>query len=161
TAVDFVAAKQGGEWAVSNALLREKSPLQVPADDVKLERARRAVGALIAADRAVFPGFASFQIAHLGLVTSDSTHHHIGELASRLALADPAGREALSRLVSRLAKPEPNPHWAIEAVLSDRDAIEGVTVAPTEAPPWADTPQCSAFGRELSALLSRALKLCD
>jgi hypothetical protein len=162
TAVDLVAMRQGGEWSVGNAQLRQKSPLQLPSDDVKLERGRRAVGALVAADRAVFPTFASFQIAHLGLVTSDSTHHHIGELASRLALADPSGPSALAKVLERLAQPQPNPHWALEAVLSDPDVLDGVAVVkPDDENWWHKAPECAVFGRELSALLARALRLCD
>lgn len=162
TAVDFVSRRQGGEWAVGNSLLREKSPLTLPADDIKLEKARRAVGALIAADHAVYPAFASFQVAHLGLVTSDSTHHHIGELASRLALSRPRGREALERLILRLGDPEPNPHWAIESVLSDPGVLDGMAVEePPEADWWLNNAECASFGGELSSMLIRALELCS
>src|SRR5262249_44334435 len=53
-AVEFVASKTGGEWAVGNAELRQRTPLGVPKDDAKLEKARRAISSLVAADRAVF-----------------------------------------------------------------------------------------------------------
>lgn len=160
TAVDFVSRRSGGEWAVSNAALREKSPLALPGDDLKLEKARRAVGALIAADRAVYPTFASFQVAHLGLVTSDSTHHHLGDLASQLALNTDAGVEALDTLIQRISEPQPNPHWAVEAILSEPGVLDGLHAQrSTNEAWWFNEERSYTFGSELSALLVRALKL--
>jgi hypothetical protein len=159
-AVDFVATKAGGEWAIGTSQLRQKSPLELPSDDFKLEKARRAVGALIGADRAVFASFASFQLAFLGLITSDRTHHHLGELAARLALRSPDGVEALKTVLQRLGQPQPNPHWAVEAVLSEPDVLADVDVQlPSEADWWATDERCRHLADELSAVLVRALQL--
>lgn len=164
TAVDLVATRSGGGWAVGNKELREKSPLTLPSDDLKLDKARRAVGALIAADRAVFAGgFASFQIAHLGLITSDSTHHHLGDLSSRLLLSEERGRATLQLVIERLAAPQPNPHWAIESILSDPSTLDELSVREVEpvVPWWIEDPRCAAFRAELSDLLIRALRLAS
>ena len=162
TAVDLIATKQGGEWAVGHRQLREKSALRLPQDDHKLEKARRAVSALIGADRAVFTGgFASFQLAHLGLITSDSTHFKIGELASRLVLRGTEGRALVEELIRRLSTPQPNPHWALEAVLSDPGILDDLSVAdPDPSAWWADEESCTEFADELTHLLSRSLALC-
>jgi hypothetical protein len=162
TAVDFVAAKSGGEWAIGNAQLRQKSSLRFPTDDLKLEKARRAVGALIAADRAVFSSFASFQLAHLGLITSDQTHHHLGELASRLALSADDGVSALRMVVKRLGQPQPNPHWAVEKVLSEPGILDGLDVQePSPSQWWGGDPRCANLADDLSQLLVKALRLCE
>ena len=160
TAVDFVATRQGGGWAVSNNDLRQKSPLQMPKDDLKLDKARRAVGALIAADRAVFNQFASFQLAYPGLITGDNTHLRLGELAARLVLRRPDGADLLEQLVARLQEPQPNPHWAVEKVLSDPGVLEGIKVEPPEEIDWwVDDASCHDLADALSDLMCRALLL--
>ncbi len=159
-AVDFVATKTGGGWGMSTQELRTKSPLSLPANDVKLDRARRAVRSLVAADGAVYKGYASFQLADLGLVTSDTTHFLLGELAARLAQRDPRGASLLKELVDRLAKPQPNPIWAIERLLAEPRTLESITVAPARLGRWwGHDPRCSDFRDSSSALVVRALEL--
>lgn len=159
-AIDFVATRTGGGWAISNQDLRQRSPLRLPRDDLKLDQARRAVASLIAADRAVYSGFASFQIAYPGLMTSDSTHLRIGELAARLTLHDPDGVTLLTQLMERLKEPQPNPHWALEKVLSEPEVLDHVIV---ESPPpidwWGLDPAYSELATNLSQMQVRALRL--
>src|SRR5207245_616114 len=121
TAIDAVATR-GGRWAKSPEELRTKSVV-FPRSDQELAKVRRALAGLIAADRAVFVTNASFQIAHLGLVTSDSTHFRLGALAAKLALG-PGGAEAeLRGVLERLQKAQPNPHWALEATLAEPSSL--------------------------------------
>ena len=160
TAVDFVATRSGGVWAVSNQDLRQRSPLGMPRDDLRLDKARRAVASLIAADRAVFPSFASFQIAHPGLVTSDATHFRIGELAARLTLSSNDGPALLESLLKRLTEPQPNPHWAIEKVLADPGVLDNVAVEPPgHLDWWAVDPALNDLASNLTAMQIRALRL--
>lgn len=159
-AVDFVASKTGGEWAVGNTELRERSPLKLPKDDAELEQARRAISSLVAADRAVFSAAASFQLAHLGLVTSDRTHHHLGRLAGRLTLLEPSGRTAIEAVVARLSHPQANPHWSVESVLSEVGSDPGWTVKDSDDGVWwATDHRCMTLASHLHDLLRRALRL--
>lgn len=160
TAIDFVATRSGGGWAVSNQDLRQRSPLGLPRDDLKLDKARRAVASLIAADRAVYSGFASFQIAYPGLITSDSTHLRIGELSARLTFLDSKGAPLLQRLLERLKEPQPNPHWAIEKVLSEPGVLDDVVVEPpSQIAWWGLDPAYSQLAANLSQMQVRALRL--
>ena len=159
-AVDLVATKQGGGWGLAGDQLREKSPLNLPTGDYQLDQARRAIRALIAADGAVYKGFASFQLANFGLVTSDQTHFRIGDLAARLALSHSAGPHLLEGLIARLAERQPNPHWPIEHLLSEQKTLDGLTVATlTEANWWGTNSACAEFASNACDLMARALEL--
>src|SRR4051794_27395609 len=85
TATDLVATKNA-TWAKTNEYVRDRGGLSLPSSDSDLSRVRRATAGLVSTDRAVYLGSASFQLAHLGLVSSDTTHFRLGTLASRLAL---------------------------------------------------------------------------
>jgi hypothetical protein len=159
TATDLVATR-GGTWAKTNDQIRERGGLSLPSADVDLSRARRAAAGLVSTDRAVFAGNASFQLAHLGLVSSDTTHFRLGALASRLALQSGGARDDLQALVSRLAQPQPNPHWAVESVLSDPGSTADWEVeVPTAADWWGDAPATSDLANDLGGLLRRAIAL--
>lgn len=158
TATDAVATR-GGKWAKSAEELRER-PVSFPHSDHDLARVRRALAGLIATDRAVFVGKASFQLAHLGLVTSDTTHFRLGALAAKLALGPGAAGEELAGVVARLREPQPNPHWAVEAVLSEPGVADGVEVKPDVVDgSWVFGQSHAALARELGGLLRRALTL--
>lgn len=159
-AIDFVATRTGGGWAVSNQDLRTKSRIALPKDDVRLDRARRAISSLIAADRAVFSGFASFQLAYPGLVTSDSTHLGIGDMAAHLAFLSPEGKPLLEQLLERLKAPQPNAHWAVEKLLSEPDVLTDVMVDDLQPQTWwASEEVCKSLQQDLSATLLRSLTL--
>ncbi|WP_262281698.1 hypothetical protein [Micromonospora sp. MA102] len=161
-AIDFVAPKKGGAWAVGTTALRERSTLKLPRDDARLEKARRSVSALIAADGAVYgDGFASFQLANLGLVTSDKTHHHLGDLAAQVLTASPEGCRAVGELVARLRMPQPNPHWSVEAAFVDLANVNRWEVEPPQRGSWwGMDSRCEGLARELNALMVRATRLC-
>ena len=160
-AADFVAMRPSGGWAASNQDLRQKSPLTLPRDDIRLDSARRAVRSLVATDRAVFAnGFASFQLAYPGLITSDASHFRIGELVARLVFRDSRGPELIEHLIDRLKEPQPNPHWAIEHVLSEPGVLDDVVVeAPAPIAWWADRPECDQLTQSLVDLMRRAMLL--
>lgn len=159
TAIDLVATKAGG-WAKSADVVRSREGASFPEGDLELARVRRATAGLISADRAVFSSAASFQLAHLGLVTSDHTHFRLGSLASRLALGPGGAKEELEALVERLAKPQPNPHWAIEAVLADPGVADDWEVEdPPDADWWGIDPACTDLAEDLGGVLRRALAL--
>lgn len=159
TATDLVATKAGG-WARTNEQVRDRGGLSLPAADIDLTRARRASAGLVATDRAVFSGNASFQLANLGLVSSDTTHFRLGALASRLALESGDAGDDLTRLVQRLRDPQPNPHWALESVLSDPGATSDWVVEPPAATDWwGAAPAAGQLATELGGLLRRAIAL--
>lgn len=159
TAIDLVATKAGG-WAKTSDVVRSREGASFPEADADLARVRRAAAGLISADRAVFSSAASFQLAHLGLVTSDSTHFRLGSLASRLALGPGGAIDELTGLVQRLAGPQPNPHWALEAVLADPGVMEDwVVEAPAPVDWWGDSPACADLATELGGVLRRAISL--
>jgi hypothetical protein len=158
TAIDAVATR-GGKWAKSADELRERS-VALPRSDHELAKVRRALAGLIATDRAVFVTNASFQLSHLGLVTSDSTHFRLGALAAKLALGPGAASEQLTSAVGRLREPQANPHWAVEAVLSEPDALDGLEVkADAVDTSWAFADDQHDLAQELGSLLRRALSL--
>jgi len=159
TAIDLVATKAGG-WAKSTDDVRAREGASFPQDDQDLKRVRRATAGLISTDRAVFSSAASFQLAHLGLVTSDSTHFRLGSLAARLALGPGHAAEQLTDLVRRLATPQPNPHWALEAVLADPGVTEDwVVKIPVPIDWWGDDPISAELATELGGVLRRAITL--
>lgn len=164
-AVDLVATKQG-RWDRTAAQVREKTPITLPRDDHDLARLRRAVSGLVASDRAVFRTNHSFQLAHLGLISSDTTHFKLGQLGSQLLFRKQRGNATLSRAVSRLAEPQPNAQWAIEAILAEPAATADWDVEATPvANSWLDDPTCASLADDLSAYLERVLTLvggqCD
>lgn len=164
-AVDLVATKDG-RWARTPAQVREKTSLTLPRDDHDLQRVRRAAAGMIATDRAVYTSNASFQTAHLGLVTSDSTHFDLGLLAAKLLLMDEEGRQLLEQAVHRLSLPQPNPYWALESVLSEAAVTTGLVVEPPQTgPSWIDDPRCETLASDLGGVLRRSLSLlagrCD
>lgn len=161
SATDLVATRSG-QWAKTADHMRSRGSISLPDSDHDLLRVRRATGGLVATDRAVFVTNASFQLAHLGLVTSDSTHFRLGSLASRLALGPGAADGPLRRLVSRLAEPQPNPHWAIEAVLAEPSTTDDWEVtAPAETDWWGVDPACEQLAADLGGVLRRALTLAS
>jgi len=94
-----VVATKNGLWAVSDEDLRSHVRYQLPPSDSDLEQLRHSLAGLLAADRAVFQGTYSFQLAHVGLANSDRTDHYLGVLASRLVLSRPDGRQALAAVI--------------------------------------------------------------
>jgi hypothetical protein len=158
TAIDAVATR-GGKWAKSAGDLRGRS-VALPRSDHELARVRRALAGLVATDRAVFVTNASFQLAHLGLVTSDSTHFRLGALAAKLALGPGQAKDELRGVVARLREPQPNPHWAVEAVLAEPDSTDGLEVK-TEVVDgsWVFASKHEGLARELGSLLRRVLLL--
>jgi hypothetical protein len=158
TAIDSVATR-GGKWATSADTLRGRA-LVLPRSDNDLAKVRRALGGLIATDRAVFVTNASFQLAHLGLVTSDSTHFRLGNLAAKLALGPGAATAELADVVSRLREPQANPHWAVDAVLAEPDATDGIEVRTDVVDgSWVFERTHDALAGELGSLLRRVLSL--
>ncbi|MEJ7783458.1 MAG: hypothetical protein WKF96_01560 [Solirubrobacteraceae bacterium] len=159
TAIDLVATS-AGNWARSADHVRERGSVNLPASDHDLLRVRRATAGLISTDRAVFSAKASFQLAHLGLVTSDTTHFRLGGLASRLALESGRAGDELGSLVERLSHPQPNPQWAVQSVLADPGVTDGWQV---KAPPaldwWGVDPRCADLAAELGGVLRRAIAL--
>jgi hypothetical protein len=158
TAIDAVATR-GGKWAKSADDLRERSVV-LPRSDHELAKVRRALAGLIATDRAVFVTNASFQLSHLGLVTSDSTHFRLGALAAKLALGPGAAAEELAGVVGRLRDPQPNPHWAVEAVLAEPNSLDGLEVkSDVVDASWVFDDRHQALALELGSLLRRVLTL--
>jgi hypothetical protein len=159
TATDLVATRSGG-WAKTNEQVRNHGGLNLPAADIDMTRARRATAGLVATDRAVFNTNASFQLANLGLVSSDTTHFRLGTLASRLALDSGGAADDLTKLVARLHQPQPNPHWALQSVLSDPGATTDWVIKPPSAAEWWGTqPAAIHLATELGGLLRRAIAL--
>ncbi|WP_156738570.1 hypothetical protein [Mycobacterium sp. E2699] len=161
-AVDLVATsdRNPGGWAIGNDQLLEKTRLKLPKEDFRLDRLRRAVRSLIASDGAVFLANASFQLAHLGLVTSDRTHFRLGELAARLAFLRPEAPELIRNLTARLRQAQPNPYWAIEKLLSDDATVEALDVKdPSPATWWAEEATVANLAEDLAGLVIRALQL--
>ncbi len=158
TAIDAVATR-GGRWAKSADELRTRS-VNFPRSDQDLAKIRRALAGLIAADRAVFVTNASFQIAHLGLVTSDSTHFRLGALAAKLALGPGGAGKELKAVLERLREPQANPHWALEAILAEPGSLDGIDVKPDVIDgSWVFSGQHEALANELGGLLRRVLSL--
>jgi hypothetical protein len=161
-ATDLIAQKAGGQWGLSADDLRRKGSLELPSSDHDLMQVRRATRGLINTDRAVFAGFASFQLAHLGLVTSDRTHFKLGSLASRLALGPGAAATQLEGLIETLQVPQPNPHWALEAVLAEPGMTDDwEVVTPPEVNWWGTDPRCVRLAEDLGGVLRRVLMLAD
>jgi hypothetical protein len=159
TAADLVAPRHG-QFKLSASELRERTTIGLPASDHELARVRRAADGLIRTDRAVFAGNASFQLAHLGLVSSDTTHFKLGSLASRLALDSAGARDELQGLMHRLAQPQTNPHWAIQAVLAEPGVADDWEIeAPATVDWWGTDPACAQLARDLGDVLRRALTL--
>lgn len=159
TATDLVATKNG-TWAKTNEYVRDRGGLSLPSSDSDLSRVRRAAAGLVSTDRAVYLSSASFQIAHLGLVSSDTTHFRLGTLASRLALESGKATDQLIRLVDRLETPQPNPHWAIQSVLADPDSTKDWEVEQPPTIDWWGTDNASAqLAEDLGGVLRRALRL--
>ncbi len=163
-AVDLIATTDKnvtrGGWAVPTAQLLEKTKLLLPKDEIKLDRARRSVRSLIASDGAAFNANASFQLAHLGLVTSDRTHFRLGELAARLAFLDAQTPDLIRKLIARLKDPQPNPYWALEKLLSDDATVAALDVKqPADAKWWGSDPNGLKLAGHLSNFLVRAIKL--
>jgi hypothetical protein len=158
TAIDAVATR-GGKWAKSADELRERS-VALPRNDQELAKVRRALAGLIAADRAVFVTNASFQLAHPGLVTSDSTHFRLGTLAAKLALGPGEASDEMKAVLQRLREPQANPHWAVEAVLAEPDALNGVDVKEDAVDAsWLFADSNRELATELGGLMRRVLKL--
>jgi hypothetical protein len=153
-----VVATKNGLWAVSNDDVR-KTRYDLPGSDHDLEQLRHALAGLLAADRAVFKGSYSFQLAHIGLANNDRTDQELGVLASQLVLSHPEGRRALTAVIDRLFERQRNPHWAISSVLVDTRR-EDVEISLSDAcPPWTERPECKDFAQECRSLLVRALNL--
>lgn len=157
-AIDAVATR-AGKWAKSADELRAR-PVKLPRSDHDLAKVRRALAGLVATDRAVFLGNASFQLAHLGLVTSDSTHFRLGTLAAKLALGPGQATDELRAVVARLREPQPNPNWAVEAVLAEPDSLDGVEVqSDVVDDSWVFASEYDALAQELGSLLRRVVSL--
>ena len=154
-----VVATKNGLWAVSDEDLRSHVRYQLPPSDSDLEQLRHSLAGLLAADRAVFQGTYSFQLAHVGLANSDRTDHYLGVLASRLVLSRPDGRQALAAVIDRLFERQRNPHWAIASILIGTQRADVDVAPPLPAPPWAESPACKVLARECGDLLVRALAL--
>ena len=158
TAVDAVSTS-GGKWARSAEELRSRS-IVLPRSDHDLAKVRRALAGLIAADRAVFLNNASLQLAHLGLVTSDSTHFRLGALAAKLALGPGEATSQLEGVLARLRQPQANPHWAVEAALAEPGSTDGIEVkAAVVDQSWVFDERTQMLACELGGLLRRALSL--
>src|SRR4051812_25888118 len=159
SATDLVATKSG-QWAKTADHVRARGSISLPDSDHDLLHVRRATAGLVATDRAVFSGNASFQLAHLGLVTSDYTHFRLGSLASRLALGPGHASDRLDALAHRLAEPQPNPHSAVQAVLAEPSTTDDWEVSPpAETAWWGTKPACSPMADELGGVLRRSLWL--
>src|SRR3954454_18611614 len=159
SATDLVATKSG-QWAKTADHVRARGSNSLTDSDHDLLHVRRATSGLVATDRAVFSGNASFQLAHLGLVTSDSTHFRLGALAARLALGPGGASRDLDALVRRLQTPQPNAHWAVEAVLSEPGANTDLQVAELpDAKWWGEEDRCVSLASNLGATLRRSLQL--
>lgn len=161
-----VVATKDGRWDRTAAQLREKTPINFPRDDHDLSRLRRAVAGLVASDRAVFRTNHSFQLAHLGLVSSDTTHFKLGQLGAQLLLHADNGESMLTESVKRLSVPQPNAQWAIQAVLAEPAATSEWRVELNPASgTWLSDPATREFGSHLSAFLGRVTQLlagnCD
>lgn len=154
-----VVATKNGLWAVNDQDLRSRVRYQLPTSDSDLEQFRHALTGLLAADRAVFQGTYSFQLAHVGLANSDRTDHYLGVLSSRLVLSRPDGRAALTAVIDRLFERQRNPHWAITSILIGTERADVDIAPPLPSPPWAESPACKALARECGDLLVRALWL--
>jgi hypothetical protein len=166
-AADFVATKDG-TWQVGQEDLRARADgkLDLPVSDRDLDLLRRAVAAMVATDRAVFSGNHSFQVAHIGLTSSDSIHLGLGTLGAKLVLNDEAASLLLSKGVDRLKQPQSNPHWGLQRALIDDAQLSAWDLdEPSELPGWAYTKPTAALASDLTALLRRSLELlasdCD
>lgn len=166
-AADLVATKDG-TWVVSQDSLRSQADGKVglPERDVDLDQLRRAVSSMVATDRAVFINNHSFQVAHIGLVSSDTVHFGLGSLSANLALSNDVARELVVRSVRRLLEPQPNPHWGLQRALIDESISSTWEIAePVDLPNWLSAESTSAYADHLTDLLIRCLELlasdCD
>jgi hypothetical protein len=154
-----VVATKNGLWAVGDEDLRDQVHYSLPTADHDLEQLRYALAGLLAADRAVFQGVFSFQLAHVGLANSDRTDHDLGMLAARLVLSRPDGREVLTAVIDRLFELQRNPHWAIASILVETERGDVDVAGELPPPPWAELPACRELARDCGDLLIRALEL--
>lgn len=162
-AADLVAAKDG-VWQVSQEELRNGAAgtVELPSSDNDLDDLRRAVAAMAASDRAVFRNNHSFQVAHIGMISSDTVHFGLGTLAAALITKDPVCRSRLSAGVKRLATPQPNPHWGLQRALIDESAVTSWTVDDAaQVPRWTLQRSTKDLHESLTGLLARALELLD
>lgn len=159
--VASLVAPKSGLWAEPADAVRKKlRHVSLPASDRDLDRVRHAFAGLLAADRAVFRTDHSFQIAHLGLVSSDRTHMRIGELGARLVMRSPTSRKALEDLVARLRTEQANPHWYLQELLSEPELTAGWQVEEPQAITWwAGDPSARQYADELSAFLGRVISV--
>ena len=154
-----LVATKHGLWTVSNEHIRDEVRYQLPTPDHELEQLRHALAGLLAADRAVYKGTYSFQLAHVTLAANDRTDNGLGELGSRLVLSSPDGIAAMEAVVDRLFERQPNPHWAIASLLIESKRSD-VKVGPLMAPPpWTEIDQCQDLAEECRSLLIRTLRL--
>jgi len=154
-----VIATKHGLWAVSNEELRRRVRYPLPSSDQALEQLRHALAGMLAADRAVFIGAYSFQLAHVGLAISDRTDQDLGALAAQLVLSRTDGREALIAAIDRLFERQRNPHWAVASILVETQRGDVDVRERCESPLWAEVPACKAFASDCGDLLVRVLRL--
>lgn len=156
-ATELLATRAGG-WAVEPEQLSKPGALTLPTRPLDLQATRNSLHGVVAADRAVFRSAASFQVAHLGVVTSDPTHARLGSMAARLLLAEPAGRRAMEALAARLSQPHNNPVWLIEDALAG--GCPGYALRTASPVPWTQgSPAARDLAGELAATLRRAARL--
>lgn len=162
TATDLVASRNG-IWQISQEALRAKTEgrLELPTNDEELDALRHALDAMTATDGAVFLQNASFQVAHVGLTSTDTVHFGLGSLAAQLVLHGGHGRRLLAETLARLHEAQPNPHWGVQRALIDESTSATWTVVDDPEPPprWATEPATQGLATNLASLLVRCLDL--
>lgn len=158
SSVKLVSSKQGN-WVRSNAQIHKDLKIKLPKQENDTDRLRYALQGLIATDRAVFTGVHSFQLAHLGLVSSDRTHQGVGELAARLTGLCENGIELLNGVVSRLSSQQANPHWLVESFLSEADITDLKYEELTPVKSWLDSEEHRELATNLAEAICRGLRL--
>lgn len=162
TATDMVASRNG-IWQISQDSLRAKSEgnLELPVVDDELDELRHALDAMTATDGAVFLQNASFQVAHIGLISTDTVHFGLGSLAAQLVMHSDNGRDLMSRTLARLGEPQPNPHWGVQRALIDETvSATWAVVDEVDLPPrWTTDPATRELAANLTSLLNRCLEL--
>lgn len=156
-----LAATKAGFFADPPEIVRQKlAGVELPGSDREFRQAREAISALIASDRAVFKSHHSFQMANLGLVSSDGTHHRLGTLAACLVCRSNTTKDHFRNAVDRLKTEQANPHWQVQSVLTEPDLVDSWQVDDCSKPDWwALEASCSSFANELEGVLRRCCAL--